>query len=187
MNIRLKHIFTSFFILLALFLATSKSYAEEECSVNAYFFYSNTCPHCHEEQKFLDSIKNKYENLVVHELEISENRKNLESFIKVGNELGIRTGAVPFFIIGDEYVIGYGADETTGVEIEKLIKGSLENPPEDIVSNFHQCELTETQETTSSEDVRKSTSEVLKIPFFGKVDVAKLSLPALTFVIALLD
>ncbi|MFH1648153.1 MAG: hypothetical protein ABIA11_00270 [Patescibacteria group bacterium] len=187
MKIKLKHILGSFFILLTLFLGVSKSYAEEQCIVNAYFFYSNTCPHCHEEQEFLNTIKSKYKNVVFHELEISENRENLDAFIKVGNELGIRTGAVPFFIIGDQYIIGYGTDETTGVQIENLIKESLENPSEDIVSNFHQCELTETQETTSPINTPKSISEIINIPFFGKVDATKLSLPALTFVIALLD
>lgn len=187
MKFKFKYIFVSFLVFFALFLGLSESYAEEQCVVNAYLFYSNTCPHCHEEQKFLNTIKNKYKNLVIHELEISENRENLQAFVDVGNELGIRTGAVPFFIIGKENIVGYGTEKTTGVQIENLIKKSLENPPEDIVSNFHTCDQNKNQETTSTQTDYITSSEIINVPFFGDVDIAKFSLPLLTSVIALLD
>lgn len=188
MKIKFKHVFSLIIICFSLFYSVDKSFANNECTVNAYIFYSNACPHCEKERIFLNKIKGKYEGLEIVELEVGDNRKNLKTFIEVGKYLKIRTGAVPFFIIGSDYILGFGTEETYGVQVENLIKKSLENPPEDIIEKVTMCEPRETPLITVKPQTQiEKEKPQIKVPIFGKIDTSKLSLPMLTFVIALLD
>ena len=75
--------------------------------VNLYLFYSSTCPHCHSEIEWLDSIKEKYSYLNIVKLEATE---NFEFYEKVIEQLKINDYHVPLTIIGSEYIIGYSED-----------------------------------------------------------------------------
>src|SRR3989344_767126 len=130
--------------------------------ITLQFFWAIGCPHCAKEKVFLQKMQVKYPDLEIRDYEISRNRKNLERLISTGKKLNADVSGVPFTVIGKNYLIGYGSDETSGLKIENYIKLNSEIDAEEV-------------------------SDEVKLPFFGKISAKNLSLPAFTFVIALAD
>lgn len=96
--------------------------------VNLYLFYSSTCPHCHNEIKWLDEIKSKYKNLNIIKYEASE---NMDFYEKVIDKMNINDYHVPLTIIGSNYKIGFSDDIKE--EIESNIKEYAEFNSCDVV------------------------------------------------------
>jgi thiol-disulfide isomerase/thioredoxin len=102
--------------------------------VQLYLFYSNTCPHCADEKEFLDQFKEENPGKVeVNLLEISTSLTNSKVMSEVGKELQANVQGVPFTVIGNEHISGFGTAETTGKKIEELINQCYEEQCEDIV------------------------------------------------------
>lgn len=140
-------------------LALFRSYALE-----TMFFYSDTCPHCAKEEIFLSSLESKYPEFKVSRYEVSRNKDNQKLFQDVARKLKQNASSVPFLVVGNEVVIGYQDDNTTGKTIENLVRKHL------------------------SVDVSETSSSSMSIPVFGTIiDLKKLSLPLLTVVIGILD
>ncbi len=96
--------------------------------VNIYFFYGQGCPHCAKEKAYLEQIQDQYlDQLHIYEFEIYYHQENVELFQKVAYRLDVNASGVPFLIIGEDYIIGYGGDDSTGKEISKKIDYCLEN------------------------------------------------------------
>ena len=71
------------FILLVFVINVSLVYAGNDKNlVNIYLFHSDTCPHCKEEIKFLDDIKNDYDNIKIYMYEIGDSEN-----VRLLNEL----------------------------------------------------------------------------------------------------
>ncbi|MCD6464153.1 hypothetical protein J7L02_01360 [Candidatus Woesearchaeota archaeon] len=86
-------------------------------------FWHEGCPHCAKERAFLNKIKNQYP-LQVKEFEISS-RENGLLFQKVCKAYGFNPVGVPTTFIGDQYVVGFGSEQTTGEQIRSLIEHCL--------------------------------------------------------------
>ena len=71
-----------------------------------YFFYSDTCPHCHDALQYIDSA---YPNLKMSMVNVTNNT-GLELLLrcarkfKLGNSVG-----TPLFCLKDKYVMGWSA------------------------------------------------------------------------------
>jgi glutaredoxin len=165
--------FLSFFYAFGL---SSPAFAQDQTDL--YFFNANGCPHCKKEKIFLDSLKDIYPGLLIHEYEVTSSRESVELLQKIGNKLGADVSGVPFTVIGEHYFIGYLNDETTGKEIEEAVKCAVENGCSDIVKDL-------IKPATAEE--KRAIPEKIKIPVLGEIETKNLSLPALTFVIALVD
>jgi len=126
------------------------------------FFYSAICPHCAEEEEFLKELKDKYPGIEIKEYEVissSENQEILKDFYENYQVPEGRRGWVPVTFTPTRYFIGF--NQQIGKEIENCLKeclGEGEKVPQEI-----------------------------KIPFLGKIDVSKMSLPALTLTLGALD
>ena len=99
---------------------TSKDYDESKVGnneVTLYLFYSSTCPHCHAEIEWLDSIKDKYKYLKIVKLEASKNTDLYESVVE---KLKVNSYGVPLTVIGSEFNVGY--NDSKGNELTKLIE-----------------------------------------------------------------
>ena len=129
------------------------------------YFWGDGCPHCAKESKFLENISEKYPKLKITKYEVWYNAENQKLFAETAKGLGITRLGVPLTIIGDKYFIGYQDDETTGKEIEEQIASILGAKPA----------------------FAKATAGKIKLPFFGEVDLARMSLPLLTITIGALD
>lgn len=85
--------------------------------VTLYLFYLSTCPHCHAEIEWLNTIADKYTYLNIVKHEVSENNS---LYYKIVEEMNINDYHVPLTIIGNDYMIGYS--ESKNEDIINLIK-----------------------------------------------------------------
>ena len=82
--------------------------------VNVYLFWTEGCPHCLHEKEFLAVLERRDNAVKVVALEVSAHREDLDLFQKVGKLLQADVSGVPFTVIGDQYVIGWQDEPTTG-------------------------------------------------------------------------
>lgn len=174
----------TYLLILFLFLLSSKPAAAAD-PVRVHFFWAKGCPHCEEEQVFLDSLQEKYPQLEVKSYEVTSSREAADLLRKVGDELslGLVSGSqatIPFTTVGENYISGYLSDEVSGKQIEEAVLCAIENRCQDVV------ELVSDSSEESSVDGQEGPS-VISVPILGEVNIKNLSLPALTFVIGLLD
>ncbi|MDD3679514.1 MAG: glutaredoxin family protein [Candidatus Shapirobacteria bacterium] len=90
-----------------------------------YFFWGEGCPHCSNQKPFLDKLVQKYSQLRVEDFEIYRNRDNQELFTRMAEAYGTIPRGVPMTFIGRDFVVGFGSEDTTGRQIEDLIKSCL--------------------------------------------------------------
>ncbi|MFH1671712.1 MAG: glutaredoxin [Candidatus Portnoybacteria bacterium] len=160
-----RHISKLIIILLFVFFAPGVfNFALAREPVQIDYFYSETCPNCEKASAFLDKLEKKYPDLEITRYEILSSRDNVELLLKFFEERGKgKIIQVPAIFIGQEVIIGYLNDETTGKSVEELVKSRLG------------------EETQNRED------EIINYPLFGQINLSELSLPVLTVVLAALD
>ena len=122
----IKKLIFAFFNLVTLFILFSNlKPVIAQKKVEIYFFWGQGCPHCAAEKPFLEKLKQKYPRLEIKEFEVYYNRENQELFDRVAKAYGTSAGGVPMTFIGKDFVLGFGTEETTGKQIEDLIKNCL--------------------------------------------------------------
>lgn len=134
----------------------------QQDQIEIYFFYSDICPHCAKEKEFLKDLEKKYPEIEVKGYEVissSENQKILKDFYENYQVPGGERGRVPATFTPTRYFIGF--NQQIGEDIESCLKECLGEG------------IAGTQE--------------IKIPFFGSVDVSKMSLPILTITLGAMD
>ena len=68
-----KKIILILFLIISIFFINIPIQASEKSNlVNIYFFHSNTCSHCQEEQKLLKKLEERYDNIKIYEIEIHD-------------------------------------------------------------------------------------------------------------------
>lgn len=160
--------------------------------VKAYFFFGEGCPHCAKEEAFFESIRDKYPTLEINSFEIYRNKENVSLMKEVSNKLNANANGVPFLVIGDKFLVGY-AEGITNVEIENQIKFGLLNILPDVVGEIIDQKNITSEISINSEQVNLETKteeneeKFLKLPFIGKVDVYKVSIPVLAITMGVLD
>lgn len=159
----MKHFFWILFLIILLgFILRADFGLAQENKVEINFFYSAICPHCAEEKEFLTELEKKYPEVEIKEYEVFYNRDNqnlLNEFYEKYNVPQGERGYVPVTFTPTKYFIGF--NQQLGSEIENCIKACL----------------------GKSEVV----SQKIKIPFFGTIDISKVSLPVLTLILGILD
>ncbi|MBU2592780.1 hypothetical protein KKD61_05000 [Patescibacteria group bacterium] len=163
----IRKISSAFLTVLLLFLLAAPVLAQNDSQVEVYFFWSNDCPHCAQEEVFLDKLVKKYPRIVLKSFETSQNQDNFNLSQKFRKDLGIKKPWVPLTVVNDHYVIGFRDEETTGQQIETMIKDAIEG-------NTGRSSL-------------DNVPESISLPVFGSVKLQSLSLPALSVVLGLLD
>ena len=170
----------------------------------AYFFYGDGCPHCAKEEKFLDSIIGQYPNLKIERFEVWNSRENASLLSAISKELKLNVSGVPVFIAGENNVIGYQSDETSGVEVKAAIecyvsKNSCEDQVAPIlarIKNLPATSVIQQESCIASSDTcsavvspieNSPSSKKINIPFLGDFEIKSFSLPVLTLVFGFLD
>ena len=159
-------------VLLMLFplstLAVSNSYTDkiadivdvkkEDNKINLYLFHGQECPHCEEERKWLDSIKDTYkDNLNIYYFEVWHNEDNAKLMEKVKKEFDIDKNGVPLTIIGEKYYLGFSS--VTSSSMENLIK----------------------------EYIEIEHTDKIKLPIIGEVDIKSVSIPLVAVILGFID
>ncbi len=130
----------------------------KENKLNLYFFYSDTCPHCHQESIFIEKLKTKYDFLVVYKYETNHHPENYKYYEEMKNLYEIDTNNVPLTVIGSNYYIGY--NDTVRLNIENQIKSFQNN--EEFVKEFD-------------------------IPLIGQKSAKDISIPILAIILGTID
>ncbi len=101
--------------------------------VPMYFFWGNGCPHCAKEKIFLENLKNQNPNIVLYDFEVYQNQKNLNLLVEIGQRTGADVRGVPLLVVGNQVIIGYFDDYTTGEQIKEAVNVCLTEGCPDIV------------------------------------------------------
>lgn len=170
---------------LGLFLWRWPLLAQEKFTV--YFFYGRYCPHCAQEEEFLEKLEGKYDFLEVKRFEVTENRDNSQLLEKVAARLSLDVRGIPFTVVHEQTFTGYLNDETTGKEIEAAINRYREEGCADPIADLFPQDG---QGAVESEDCEEKTSFkdlTISLPFIGQIKAQDFSLPVLTILIAGVD
>lgn len=181
---KIKYVIFSLF----LFMIAICNIKAEDNLVNLYLFYSKTCPHCEEEIKMLDSIKDDYKNLRIYKYELSKDN-NSEIFKNVAILFDLNVSGVPFTIIGEKTFIGYGENS------KKTIIGCIEYYSKhgyvDKVGQYLNKELPTYEindyDTSIDEYLEDYGNYSFNIPIIGEVNTKTLTIPMIAVVMGFID
>lgn len=159
--------------------------AQPASRVDVYLFWRVGCPHCEHAIGFLKQWETGDARVKVHFLEIGESAGNRETFGSLVRRAGIERPGVPLIVIGETLFQGYADDATTGAELKAAGAACLETACRDIVRPL----LTGQAEAPAPYPVQPAARppKVIDLPVFGKVDLAHVSLPALTLMLGAVD
>ncbi len=157
--------------------------------VNIYFFWSKTCPHCKEEQQFLEYYKSVNSAVKVYDYELSV-KENAELLYEVEDKLNEVVTGVPFTVIGETTISGYLSDATTGKQIENAVQdcidaGGCYDPVGELIGIVESPGNGEEPEPSNGSS--GDAPESVDLPLFGVVHVKDVSLPVLTIMFGFLD
>ncbi len=169
------------FLFVILFLS-SFNFVKAE-GVNLYFFWGDGCPHCAQEEIFLEEMKIKYPELKVYDFEVWYNRENVKKMQEVAKILNASVNGVPLTIIGDKYFVGFG-EGVTDRQIENKIIECKENICEDTAGNV--LGLNSNVENPKAEEIIPE-NEKFSVPIIGEFGAKNISLPFLTLILGLID
>ena len=173
-----------------LFLIIVPVSVRAENKINLYLFYGDGCPHCAEEEKFLDKYLTKEKDVNLTKFEVWHSQENRDLLIKVQDKLNNHENGVPYLIIGDQVIVGY-LDGTTDSKIKKVVNNyKKDNSYEDYVSKIIKGENINIQQEKPKQEIKPTKEKVdekIEVPILGKVNPRKVSLPVLSIVIGLVD
>lgn len=128
--------------------------------VNIYLFYSKICPHCQKEEKYFETLKEKYQDKInIYTYEATENKTNNEIMKSLKKELKENSQGVPFTIIGSKTFLGY--DESLNERIENTIESYL--------------------------DENTKTNNTYTIPILGKIEAKNASIILIAIILGFID
>jgi hypothetical protein len=151
-------------IVLALLFALGVQAADEGKPVELYFFWSLSCPHCTAAHPHIEAIAAERPWLKLHALELTKQPENVRRYQSMATELGETAAAIPAFLFCGRLITGWDDNATTGTELRRAL------------DDCHGATLPKT-----------ASSAPIHLPLIGDLDPARLSLPALTLVLAGLD
>lgn len=156
-------------------------------NVKLYLFHRDTCPHCKAEIEYLDTIKDKYENLEIIKFEVENNIYNNNLLKNVKETLGDDNLYIPYTVIGKNRIIGYSKYNNS--TLENMIESCIQNECPDVVSAVIEkndaLTIDELNDLMSSYD---DTDIIEKdIPFLGNTDVKKTALPLIAIILGFID
>ena len=183
----MKKIFT--FLFLSLFFFPLSVFADEK-NVTLYFFHGDGCPHCAEEELFLDAINSKYPDLSIVRYEVWYDEENSALLSEVQQAFDLSRLGVPTTVIGDTVITGYGP--STGSKIERAIQYYYENDYVDQIENIKNGTFEKKEEEIEEDSFEKQEAEsdeamTIKVPLLGKVNLKKVSLTSAAVLIGFID
>ena len=168
--------FTFFVVFLCLFNVLS-AFAEP---VNIYLFHGKTCPHCLDEEAYLDELVKEYPegsiNLNLYEVWYDEENGDLMK--KFSDHFGFEPTGVPLTFIGSSYWTGFG--DSTKEKIHEAIDNQIKTG-----------EFVDTAEIVKgiikTEGGELSTTDEITLPLFGKISLKNKSSLFVTIAVGLAD
>lgn len=161
--------------------------ASAEESARLDFFYSDTCPHCHAERKFLDEMEEKYPNLEIQEYEVraSETKSIREEYLQRYHVPKSQWGLVPQTFIGEKYFVGF-SEGATSKNIESAIREELDMGGGN-ASGPRKDEDPEKSQGDLGANVHAAQEYIVNLPFLGTINMQDYSFIPLSIILGVLD
>ena len=141
----------------------------DEVTVDFYFYWSPTCPHCREAKPFIESLPERNPWVDLHSYDITRLSAEETRFARsLEDQAGEDLQGVPAFFFCERLYTGYDADETTGAFLEQQLSACHD-------------------ELAAGLEPELEESEPLRLPIIGTVDPDSVSLPVFTVAVAALD
>ncbi|MCR5787561.1 MAG: hypothetical protein K6G37_00490 [Bacilli bacterium] len=168
--------------LLVLFILPVNVFAKSK-TVDMYLFHGEECPHCNAEIKYINKLlkDKKYKNVKFHKYEVWHDEANEKKYFEVQNILKLKTSAIPFLIIGSNYIIGYNSE--TDSTIKATLDYYLEKEYQDPVGDY----LLKKDTKDNKYYHYDSEGDVYKVPLLGEINAKGVSLLLISIVIGLVD
>ena len=165
-------------ILAIIFILLSSISAFAADKTYIYFFYGEECPHCAEEEPWLDEIQEKRgDSLIINRFETWHDTENAEMAEKYRESYKIDRAGVPLTIIGEKYWVGYS----------ETIRDSM-NLYLDIVAETGTIDPKDVLENNSDYATEQGEiSNIISLPIVGEVNLSNMSLLASTIIIGIVD
>ena len=156
--------------------------------VNLHLFYGDGCPHCAEEEKFLEKYLKDEPNVKLNKYEVWHSEKNRQLWVKVQDKLNNHENGVPYLIIGDKVIVGY-LSGNTDVKIKKYVdEYKKDSHYVDVMSAIDDNKKIEKIKENKKEKVKeKKEEEKTNIPILGDINPREVSLPLVSVVLGLVD
>lgn len=170
-------------ILLFIFAFLSFNFKISAKSVNVYTFYGETCPHCEEALKYLESIRKKYD-LKIYKYEVWNNLENRKIMSDIASFMDVNVRGVPFVIIDNTAIFGYSS--STNETYRFHIKQASKNNFVDEVG----IKLGVVDDKIKQDKVNKTnkiTNYLIKLPFIGKANLKNISLSFTSCLFGIID
>lgn len=158
---------------------------QELTDVPVYFFWGDGCPHCAEEEPFLEKLERSNPRITLYSFETWYAPENSALFKKMATVLGFEPQYVPTTFVGDRYWVGY-SDEI-GAEIEAQVNLCLAEACPDVGVGIIPGREARAVEVTENPDSGAPASSVVNIPLIGPVNLESQSLLVSTALIAFVD
>lgn len=134
----------------------------EDGKVNFYLFKGEGCPHCADEEKWLQDIKKEYKDYVnFYEFEVWYDENNSKMMEKAKEIFDFSGPGVPFTVIGDKYYSGFS--DSIGTMMENTINDYLNT------------------------EINDDSNKKIDIPILGKVNMKNSSLGIIAIVLGFVD
>ncbi len=137
--------------------------------VHLYFFWSLRCPHCLEARPRIEALAGEHPWIVLHSLELTQDRENLERYAAMAGDLGRQARSVPAFLFCGRMRVGWDGD-ITGAELLRDLEACRADPG-----------------LAAKSWSGQSPDTLLHLPLIGDLEATRLSLPVLTVLIAAMD
>jgi len=170
-------------LILLLLLMVFPIGVKAENVVNMYLFYGDGCPHCAEEEEFLEEYLQTEKSAKLVKFEVWHSEDNRKKWVKIQDKLNNHSNGVPYLIIGDNVISGYLDGVTNERIIDQINKAKSSKKYVDVVSKI----LNDEEVVIEKEKKKKEEVKEYDLPILGKVNPRKVSLPLLSVVLGLVD
>jgi len=154
---------------------------EGQGNLTVHFFYLETCPHCNEQKPFNEVLKAEFPAVkwVYHDAAKAD---EYELMARIGAEHGISPYAlgVPFTVIGDKVNLGFVSRDTTGAELRQALSDYVKSGGSGAGGGG-------AGGASGGVIGGGANLKEFDLPFIGKTDLTKYSLPMLAVILGLID
>jgi thiol-disulfide isomerase/thioredoxin len=156
-------------------------------SVQLYYFYSPTCPHCQAAKPFLDSLPERFPWIEVQRFSVKDNRINARFYYETAKALGVEALSVPGFAFCRQVLIGYDTAETTGAEIARALEACHAERVSAAAAPAGAGSGLPGTPPGAEISAGRPAGTTLHLPIIGTIDAQALSLPVMTVMLAGVD
>jgi glutaredoxin len=157
----------------------------EGISADIEVFVRTGCPHCAKAELFLQDLKREQPklNLVIHD--VAHEPKAFQRLQNLAKKQGVAAARVPAFLIGEQLIVGYSDEGTTGLLIRDTLTQTqtLKNQ-----GASGSCEAEQTSACEAGAKVSPGETQPFELGLLGyKISLDKVGLPLFTLTMGLLD